>query len=184
MASFASPTDLAAYLGATFDATTQAQAQAMLDQATAEMKDYMNQTIVQATETVTLDPCDRMTLVLPQFPVTAVSAVTVDGVALTLPGDIKWYSDGRLKRDNGNWSQSWGWKRQSVVVTYVHGYATIPDDLKAVCKARAARLMDNPTAVTTDSAGAVTTNYGTAPGEVFLPGEKAVMDNYGDLVSA
>lgn len=184
MASFASVEDLEAYLGVTFnEAEESAQAQAMLDQATGEMVSYMGgQTIVEATDTgIKLDPNNNLIVVLPQFPVTAVTAVAVDGTTLTVADDVDWYASGIMKRRN---DASWGWKRQSVVVTYKHGYATIPPDLMGVCRARAARLLDNPTAVSNEAADTYSGNYGPAVDEAFTKAEMRIMDRYGDVASA
>lgn len=175
MTSFATVEDLEGYLAVTFnEAEESAQAQAMLDQATAEMVDYMGRDItVVANDVVTLDGVGDQ-LLLPVWPVTAVSAVTVDGVALSLPGDIQWYPDGRLLRLSGGLPRSWGFKPQSIIVTYSHGEA-VPTGLKGVCMGRAARLMENPTSVANESAGNVSVNYGLPPGEIFTDEEKALM---------
>jgi hypothetical protein len=175
MTSFATVEDLEGFLAITYnEAEESAQAQAMLDQATADMVEHMGRDVtVVSNDVVTLDGVGDQ-LLLPVWPVTAVSAVTVDGVALSLPGDIQWYSDGRLLRLSGGLPQSWGFKRQSVVVTYSHGEA-VPAGLKGVCMARAARLMDNPTSVANESAGTVSVNYGLPPGEIFTEEEKALM---------
>lgn len=164
----------AAATGVATTGADRAQAQAMLDQATAEMLEHMDRDVtVIANDVVTLD-ASGPSLLLPAWPVTAVSEVTVDGVALSLPGDIQWYPDGRLFRLAGGSPMSWGVKRQSIVVTYSHGETTSAG-LKSVCMARAGRLLENPTAVANESSGAITVNYGVAPGEVFLAEEKALM---------
>jgi hypothetical protein len=182
MASFASVAELQTSMGVTFTAGAAAdQAQAKLDQATAEMKSYMHQDIAQATETVTLDPEDRGVVMLPQFPVTAVTSMVVDGVTLNVTTDVDWYRSGILKRDN---SATWGSRRQTIVVNYTHGYVTIPDDLKSVCKARAERLLDNPTAVANEQAGSYSGNYGPVAEEAFTPAEKRTMDRYSDMAAA
>lgn len=145
MASFATVADLETFLRKDFAVGSETdQAQAALDTATAEMKAHMGQNIAQVTaDQITLDANGAGVLFLPERPVTAVSAVTVDGTALTVANDVDWYSYGALYRDRDR-GGTWGDERQSVVVTYTHGYATIPDDIKRVCVKRAARILGSP----------------------------------------
>ncbi len=75
-------------------------------------------------------------LLVGERPVTAVTSVTLDGVAIT---DHRWRRSGALCRDTG-----WGGTDSEVIVAYSHGYATVPDDLWAVCRSAAARLRTNP----------------------------------------
>lgn len=182
MASFASIAELETFLNKDFAAGAATnQAQAALDTATDEIKAWTGQAIEQATETVTLDPGD--VVFLPQRPVTAVTAVTADGTVLSVANDVDWYSYGALYRDNG---LTWGWKRQSVVVQYTHGYATIPDDLKKVCVKRAARLLGIPglggLSVSTDTEGNVNERrFSMAPvdsAEAFDEADRRVMGRY------
>lgn len=184
MASFASVADLEAFLAKDFAAGAETiQAQAALDTATAEIKAWTGQTIEQASDTVVLDPNAAGVVFLPQVPVTAVSAVSVDGTALTVASDVDWYSYGALYRDDNT---TWGTERQTVSVTYTHGYATIPDDLKRVCVKRAARILAIPMlggpAVTTDAEGNINERrWSMSPldgEEAFDEGDRAVMSAY------
>lgn len=100
-------------------------------------------------DTIVLDGVDDEWLGLPQRPVTAVSAVSINGAALAVGG---WTLSGsRIYRYNG-WNHalvvasanSYGRAPTLVTVTYDHGYAVIPDDVKAVTLAVAADIAGNP----------------------------------------
>lgn len=63
-------------------------------------------------------------ILLDHFPVTAVSAVSVDGTALTVADDVVFYEDGRLYRASDSREVTWGTlKRKAIKVTYTAGYS-------------------------------------------------------------
>lgn len=188
MASFATVEDLEAFLDETFDESAgSAQAQAMLDAATAEMKTLMggqNIDVPPTADTIQLDADGRYMLRLPQRPVTAVSAVTVNtttATVLTVSTDVEWHADGRIYRVDG---LAWGaprWPgrpRQFVTVTYTHGYAQMPEPLMEICRQYAARKLENPTNAVRDSAGAVSEQYSVG----FTDAEEAVLRDFGGVL--
>jgi|GEM_PF-2721315 len=68
----------------------------------------------------------------PQRPV-SVSAASIDGVALTATEleNVKAYPSGRLARvDGASWTSSTGYQELAVEVTYVHGWASVPEQIK------------------------------------------------------
>jgi hypothetical protein len=142
--SFATPTDLNNYLGATIDAD---RAQQILNQATAIIQGWCRQNLFAVSaDVVTTDPTDRGEAYLPELPVTAVSTVELldcDGTWQTLdPSFYRWNSRGKVyltKRPD-----FWPLEHDTVRVTYDHGYATIPADLQGVCLQIAGRLFSNP----------------------------------------
>lgn len=89
--------------------------------------DWLSMPIKSVTITETYDGTGTPNLVLRTFPVTAVSAVSIAGVALT---PTAWTFDDMgihlvtdyFDRDRGN-----------VVVTYTAGYATVPSSLEQAC---------------------------------------------------
>lgn len=149
----ASPEDLASLLQKDLDTAT---ATLLVEIATAVVQAEVRQRLVEATETVSLLGTTDSWLDLPQRPVTAVTAVELDGTALTVgaPG-----SGGATYRLLG--SRLWrgdGWQvycgePSTVEVSYTHGYAAGAQKLEL---ARGASLSiirdwyDNPGAATSE----------------------------------
>lgn len=182
-ASFATTTQLAAFLNRTFTAGETAQAQMFLDGATALIQSEANQTLAQAETTAVLAGTWDSSLLLPERPVTAVGAVSLNGVPLASGGDFEWNSRQLLRRGTlfgvnlgapDLWryrpgaafgtASHWGGPESTVTVTYTHGYATIPEDIVTVCLQIAARAILNPAGVQSESLGAYAVRYGTADG--------------------
>jgi len=96
----------------------------MLDVASSVIREAAGNSISQATSTVSILAPRGRWLSLPG-PVTAVTAVVVDGVATTdyrLAGGMLWRSTG--------WAQS---EPVEVTVTFTHGYAEVPADIVNLC---------------------------------------------------
>lgn len=70
-----------------------------------------------------------------------------------------------------------------VQVTYSYGYSTAPNDLKAVAKGAASRVMYNPAGLRQETVGAISVTYPGIGGEAgsinFSNVEKKVIDKYG-----
>jgi len=116
---FATLTDLETRIGRDLDPIEAAQATVMLEEATDLIKALTGQQILQATSIATFSGYRRL-IVLPQIPVTAVSVTTEGRVYGTYEYD--WVAEGLLTH------RGYGWAR-SVVVTYTHGYVTVPPAL-------------------------------------------------------
>lgn len=177
LGSFATVADLATMLGRDLNDTEQLQADFLLQAATSAIRTYTGQTISKVIgDVVTLDPAGGV-LYLPQIPVQAVSALTVDGVALVPATDVVFYDYGLVYRKSG---ASWGTTRGSVVVTYTHGYDTVPIDIKLVCLQRAARTLDNPVEARQETIGSysVTHSVGEGGQAEFTQGEKTILNRY------
>jgi hypothetical protein len=116
-------TDLTAR-GVTVASSEQTAVATYLDVASAIVRDAAGSPISATTSTVTLEGRGGR-LHLPGQPVTAVSAVSVDGVAVT---------DYALR--SGALARSCGFPEgAAVVVTYTHGLATVPADIvDLVCR--------------------------------------------------
>ena len=132
----------------------------LLGRASAMVETYLHRNVEEnAGEVETLDGHGaRTTLFLVRTPVTAVASVVEDGVSLTLTDDYLFYEDGRLVRTaDGNRDLWWDPKRQSIVVTYTGGYATIPRDIADTTARLVARWFQAGAAYAAapDSAGAV-----------------------------
>lgn len=142
MADFIDVDDLASYTGnSADDATFAAQAALAIAAASQIIRTWTCQTIDQVTD-------DEVTLIgggwwlcLPEKPVTAV-AVQIDGSPFT-----GWQLESQVllsRTDAACWPTL-------VTVTYTHGYATVPDDIKQVCRALAARLVANPSGMRSEA---------------------------------
>jgi hypothetical protein len=158
--------------------------------ASARIRAATNQVLTEvADDTVRLRGTYAGELWLPERPVTAVGAVTVDGMALA-SGLYSWSADGKLGAGAGEWPvlnaptgvSGWGGGAAVVEVTYDHGYTETPDDLKALCLAMAARQLSVPDygAVTqrSETIGRYTNSvsYGAARG--FDDDERRILNRY------
>lgn len=118
----ASRDELAKLLGITFSANEEPRVDQALAQASAVVESYVGQALAQVTETVALVGSSTTKLALPASLVTAMASVTHDTVLLPITA-YTWDSSGVLTRIGRTW-------RGSVVVTYTHGFAVVPDDVK------------------------------------------------------
>jgi len=119
------------------DASQIASCQRAITEATAAMRNYCHQRIELVEEdewTFDVRPA-RWNLLLPELPVLEVSSVVEDDELLDEDDDYKLGLYGQLVRVGRRWKAG----IQIVTVTYSHGYATIPDDVIAVCTRAAAR---------------------------------------------
>jgi hypothetical protein len=96
---------------------------ALLDAASASVRDAAGSAISRATSTVTLWTEASRRIELPARPVVSVASVTLDGVTVTdykLRGSALWRDCyWQMPRDTPG----------EVVVTFTHGYATVPADV-------------------------------------------------------
>lgn len=172
MTSFADTEDLDANLS---DGEKQQRA---LDRATDLIRAATNQTITRVDDdVVTVDGAGRRILQLPQVPAIDVTSVTVDG--LTLVEDLHY----EVNLVNG-WLTRLGasWPCGPVVVTYSHGYDTVPDELARMCAEVANRILSGTLNVRqqSESAGGVqkTITYARTSDTVFSEEEDRILDTY------
>lgn len=200
MTSFASTADLASFLNRTIAVGAETtRAQLMLDLATAAIQNWCRQTISSAETTALLPGTWSQDLELPERPVTEVDTVEVDGVATT---DWDWNERGVLRRGAASFAQTsvvnaagdadsttqgaagsaqhWGGPQATVSVTYTHGFATIPADIKAVCLAVAGRAFTSEVGVKQESLGAYSVTYGGggADGVTITPADMTLLRRY------
>lgn len=187
---FATEAELEAYTGTSIDST---RAALLLDTATGAIRAHTGQTISRVTsDTVILPGNYSAALELPERPVIAVSTVKIDDTTLTLDSDYVWdgrwtllrgtnvtgvlvINDGPLVSTSGDW----GGPGAQVTVTYTHGLATVPDDIKGVCLALAARSLQSPDGVNSESIGTYSVTYGRTGGAVsLLDDERRLLDRY------
>ncbi|MFB6911728.1 hypothetical protein [Streptomyces microflavus] len=119
----------------------------VLDTASAIVRSEARQRFTRGTTTVALAPRDQV-VTLPQRPVVAVELVRAGGRELR-PDEY------RLWRDELWLAGSYG----SAVVTYSHGYVTVPADVRAIVLTLAGRVLTNPSDLRQESVGAVNVTY-------------------------
>lgn len=188
---FATETELEAYTG-TSVATDRATL--LLDLATGAIQAYTGQTISRVTnDTVTLPGNFGYTLVLPERPAVAPTAVAIGDTTLTADTDYVFDGrssllrgtkvDGVLSINGPDWLVDgfgdWGGPGAVVTVTYSHGWTTIPNDIKGVCLALAARSLTSPDGVNSESVGSYSVSYSRSGGAVsLLEEERKLLDRY------
>ncbi len=120
----------------------------VLDTASAIVRSEARQRFTRGTTTVALAPRGRV-VSLPQRPVISVALVRAGGRALR-PDEF------RLWRD-----QLWFGARGHgpVVVTYTHGYETVPADVRGIVLTLAGRVLTNPNDLRQESVGSVNVTY-------------------------
>jgi hypothetical protein len=151
---FATATDLATYLEQ--DSVDTASATQALELATGAVQDYCGWRILAETTTATLMPYGSV-VTLPSTHVTAITSVTEGGFAVP-PSGYWWLPSGLITRYSSigvMYGYEMAWRFPPVVVTFTHGYApaAIPQTIKGVTLASAARVYDNPTGLRSESAG-------------------------------
>lgn len=179
----ATPAELEVLLQRTFTEAEASAAELLLDLVSGAIRSYTGQFITVATTT------DRIKVTsgrvgLPQRPVSEVSAVAnVSGTTLLHTWDAGpqvWLSS-CLPVANG----PSGHRAPSYVdVTYTHGYATVPADIRAVALQVAARSMGaaaDQTGMQSEAIGGYSYSMGAAAAQGvvgFMAGERAVLDRY------
>lgn len=197
---FCSVGDLEDFLQLTIAAGAQTEAAtAAIDEATAAIRNYCHQyiSLVEDDEFTFDVPARRPQLFLPELPVTEVSEVVEDGETLTVTDDYKLGRNGVLHRVDYFWEEG----VQMVTVTYSHGHATIPDDIKKVCARSAARayqaglraadsegvagvqgmtLGDYSVTYSSEQSGGASggSMLGASAAPMLLPSEKRMLDKY------
>ncbi|KAA6216392.1 hypothetical protein [Streptomyces filamentosus] len=180
--------DLAVMLGRTFTPTQEAQAQALLDQASSVVRAYVRQDITRATTTDTFtmrrpDPtmhrCGGM-VTLSQRPIVDISSVKVNGVEAT-----DWWQDG-----SDLLLSSWAWadppaahRPPQVEVTYTHGWDPVPGDIETIVLQAANRVIVNPSGIRSETVGGESVTYlipavGEYLGVLLSRTEQKVLDRY------
>lgn len=172
MAQFATAVELGQRLGITLDATETTRADALLVLASGLIQDETGQSIEQATETVTRPGVWGNLLRLLERPVTAVSSVKIDGVALAADD---WYLDGdELVRGGG-----WGGPEAAVEIGYTHGYAAadVPAAVKTTCLEVVARVWTNPGNARQEGYGLEQVSYASANGLLLTEEERRTVND-------
>lgn len=149
----------------------------LVGHASAAIRAFTRLTISEATTTVHLAGCWGPDLLLPEWPVTAVSEVKDRDAVITgwswdrrrslnrsLPGwplcdddcSTPRSTQGATGRGSGG---TWGGPRATVTVTYAHGWAVIPEDIAAIAEGMAASCMATPVGVRQEQLGSYSVTY-------------------------
>ena len=175
MAQFATAAELAARLGVTFAGDEGSRATALLTLASGLIQQEARQTIELVTDDVlTIRGTRERKLLLPERPVVSVSSITLGGSAVS---SDSYYIDGdHLVRGSGgdflsDFSGGYGSAASPLVITYTHGYATIPDAIKAICIEAVVRVWVNPGSVAREAYGSESVVY-PVQGMALTPDER------------
>lgn len=182
--------ELADFLGADVDPES-SKANLAVALATAAVQAATRQTIVAVADDVFVTQGNyTRSLKLPERPVTEVSAVTITpagGTAIAVPASAYTVdSAGRLELATAltelgslGWEADyWGGVESLVSVTYSHGFAVIPDELKAIALARAVRFYTNPAGVQAETILGYSVTYGRPAELGFLPDEADILSKF------
>lgn len=154
-----------------------ARIQTALEIASAAVRSKTRQQLSVVTETITLPATGNHVLTLPEFPVTAITAVTRDGAALTADA-WSWISPVGVVTtlDGSRWLTP-----QVITVTYTHGWDPLPRDLAGVVLSKAKRWLESPTGqdVQSETLGSWSVTYSqTQSGGGFTAEEEDILSRY------
>ncbi|OII60109.1 hypothetical protein BJP40_00675 [Streptomyces sp. CC53] len=154
--------------GLAFTAEETAQAELLIELAEGAIDDELGQSLELSTDTVTLDGPTRgdrwpdapgtgsRRLLLPRWPVTAVTSVTILGddaadevLEHGADHDYTWSESGILTRVGGWWPTG----DQRIQVVYTAGHATIPKGVKRATLRLAAAAWGNPELLSSETLG-------------------------------
>lgn len=186
MSQFASTTDLAHLLKRALTTDESVAADLALTLVTDAIKTETDQQIEHVTnDVVTLQGNWTNKLELPEWPVLGVSAVTVNGAALAagtwfLAAHTLWRGNLPIFNGPDDWGgdlffSSWLGPGQAIVVTYSHGFATIPDVIRAVCIRAALRLVGNPEGLKSETVG---TSRSDPDPDLLTDNEKQLLNRF------
>lgn len=184
----ANPSEVEERLGVDLTSEQLHRLAALIQDASAAVRSEAGgQYISRATSTIRTSLGGRFAL--PQHPVVSITSVNrydgtiVGGVGTAI--DHTW--DGLNTLDLTGTLNGWeinGVYSNVAIVTYVHGYDPVPDDIVAVVSQMAGRAFGLPSSdagVTQESLGAYSVSYGIAAasgGVGFLPDERTIVQRY------
>lgn len=162
MAQFATPDDLAVRLGVELTGDEFFRADGLLTLASGLIQDEAKQKIERVTgDVLSVRGTSDERIALPERPVIEITTVKLDGAEIS-----GWYQDGdeltrptRLHRDAAFPSSLFGQPRQTLEITYTHGYDEIPGVVTTVCLEMVVRAWVNPGAVAQERVGDVSVYY-------------------------
>ena len=175
MAMYATASELASYLQQDLDTASATQALTLASGDFSRAADTW-WTPTSVTWTTDVDGCT--VLEPPFYPITAVSAVRVNGLAVT-----GWsLRNGKLYRSAGFGARS-SWPPDYAEVDLTHGYTAATDDVKLSVLEIAAGLYENPTGAASESIDDYAVKYNGTPIAPGRPWREVAADYRGIAVA-
>lgn len=168
-------TELEAFMGREFTSQEAAQAEALIENVTALIESATGISFEYKEDDEIFIQADGHGIIeLNSKPVESVGPVIdLDNNEMT---DIEW--DGMQAVYNF-------FPNQVVLLTYTHGYAVVPKDIKAVALGMASRVLYNPSGLRQETVGAISVTYPGIGGEAgtlnFSSLEQKVLDKYAGI---
>lgn len=173
MTAFATHDDLAARLGITLTTDEQTRADTLLALASGLIQQESRQKIELVTDdeyVIRSSYDDRIRL--PQRPVVSVSSVVLQliggSVSFTVPSNTYYIDNDELVRTSfplavqyafAQYARGWLGPLFQATITYTHGFAVIPELVKAICMEMVVRVWVNPGTVAREQIGDTMTVY-------------------------
>ena len=132
MPDFTSAASVKAYLGITI-ATDDTLLATLVTAYSTWMRTFLNRTITSQQFTITRSGRDEQTMLMPDWPITAVSTLMIDGVVI--PAQSTWGGYGYRFSDRAITLDCLRFTRgvDNVSITFTAGYASVPADLAQAC---------------------------------------------------
>lgn len=152
----ATPSELARWMGHPgFSDAELARAELLLELAEAviEGPEAAGQSLAESVDTVLLDGTGTPRLLLPRWPVSAVTSVEVDDgstvTTLVVNDDYTWSEAGILRRRGAVWPC----RDRCIEAVYTAGYDPVPVSVKRIQMRLAATTWDNPIGADSEQLG-------------------------------
>lgn len=179
---YATAAELAVLMGrgdTPFTPAETARADLLLALATGVIDAELGQSLVLGPSTAELDGTGTHVLLLPRWPVTALTSVTViDDLGeapetLVEDDDFRWSAYGKLRRIGCRWPCI----ERAVEVAYTAGWDPIPDDVRSICLRLAQAGWANPIGLESERLGDWSAKWST-PGMNLTTNELASLGFY------
>lgn len=188
MANVCTPSDVADLLGVTFTAEEIGRADRLIGLAEGLIaSEVPGIKFTATTGTLTVDGTLDDVLILPARPITAITAVRIDGQTVD-PDSYRWTSRGELIRVAGTWAQTlgivaaWGGPTSTIEVDCTAG--PVRDDLRLVAAELVRDLWVNPSRANSETLGQRSVNWGRTSTSMMLTGpQRDICESYEPRVS-
>ncbi|MFE2106641.1 hypothetical protein ACFXAF_12350 [Kitasatospora sp. NPDC059463] len=161
-----------------FTADEAALADLLLDLAAGAVEEETGQSLEHSTDAVLLDSTGGVRLVLPRWPVTAVSAVTLtnSGTTLVAGTDYTWSAAGILYRRGACWPHG----PRAVDALVSAGHAPVPRGVRAIVLRLAKAAMLTPGVLSQETLGDHSVTYASPEeaGMVLTEADRRTLSAY------